>query len=156
MPLRNELKLNKPFTLEWHEELLNICLTSARNKKRGAEFLKPHGLTDVQFNLMLLLKHQPGEEEGLSQARISEMMLVNRANITSLIDRMEKAGYVVRTAADGDRRYNIIKLTAKGRKLTDKVEPIYAKEVTRIMSPLNKSERLKLTAMLEKIRAGMK
>jgi DNA-binding MarR family transcriptional regulator len=99
----------------------------------------------------MLLKHQSEAEEGLSQARISEMMLVNRANITSLIDRMEKAGSVKRTAAD-DRRYNIIKMTVKGKKLLAKVEPLYARKVKKVMACLGKTEQKRLVSLLEKIR----
>jgi DNA-binding MarR family transcriptional regulator len=155
MSLKEELKLENPFTLDCHESLLNIYFTATCIKKQGAEFLKPFGLTVVQLNLMMMIGHQAPEGEGLSQARISELMLVNRANITTLTDRMEKAGLVIRTATD-DRRYNIIKLTKQGKKLLAKVEPLYAKEVTRIMSPLNKTEQKNLIKMLEKVRDNMK
>ena len=153
--LEHELNLNKSFELKSHEALLNIYFTTLCIKKRGSQFLKPHGLTDVQLNLMLLLEHQTKENGGLSQARISEMMLVNRANITSLVDRMEKADLVQRTAEESDRRYNIIKLTKKGKKLLDKVEPAYRNEVERIMSCLSPAEQNKLMKMLEKIRTGI-
>jgi len=156
MSLIEELKLNVPFTLDTHESLLNIYFTSVCIKKKAVEFLKPFGITDVQLNMMMMLAHQAEHEGGLSQARISEMMLVNRANITSLVDRMEKAGFVIRTAADGDRRYNIIKLTSKGKRLLEKVEPLYAKEVTKIMSVLTQAEQKKLVKMMEKLRAAMK
>ena len=155
MALENELNLNNPFRLKSHETLLNIYFTTMCIKKRGVDFLRPHGLTDVQLNLMLLLEHQAESNGGLSQARISEMMLVNRANITSLVDRMEKAGFVVRTAEENDRRYNIIKLTKKGKKLLDKVEPAYGMEVDRIMSVLDQTEQKRLMKMMEKIRKNI-
>ncbi|MCK4998727.1 MAG: MarR family transcriptional regulator [Anaerohalosphaera sp.] len=154
MSLEHELQLNAPFQMKSHEALLNVYFTATCIKKRGIEFLRPYGLTDVQLNLMMLLKYQ-GRNEGLSQARLSEMMLVNRANVTSLIDRMETAGFVVRTAEANDRRYNIIKLTGKGAKLLDKVEPAYRDEIDRIMSPLSDSEQTKLMKMLETIRANI-
>lgn len=153
--LEHELNLNKPFGLKSHEALLNIYFTTLCIKKRGSHFLKPYGLTDVQLNLMLLLRHQADPNGGLSQARISEMMLVNRANITSLIDRMEKGGLVERTPEANDRRYNIIKLTKKGTKMLDKVEPAYGVEVERIMSCLSQAEQNKLMKMLEKIRTNI-
>lgn len=156
MSLRNELNLNAPFTLKCHESLLNVYFTATCIKKQGTEFLSHFDLTAVQLNLMMMLGHQADESGGLSQARLSEMMLVNRANVTSLVDRMEKAGFIVRTAAAGDRRYNIIKLTRKGKNLLKKVEPLYAKEVTRIMSPLSEGEQQKLVNMLERVRANMK
>ncbi len=151
MPLEHELGLKKPLAIPSHEALLNIYYTSTGLRKQVTEFLRPFGLTDVQFNVLMLLKHQSEAEEGLSQARISEMMLVNRANITSLIDRMEKAGSVKRTAAD-DRRYNIIKMTVKGKKLLAKVEPLYARKVKKVMACLGKTEQKRLVNLLEKIR----
>lgn len=155
MSLKNELGLTVPFTLESHESLLNIYFTATCIKKQAAEFLTPYGVTGVQLNLLMMLGHQTNDGNGLSQAKISEMMLVNRANITSLVDRMEKAGFVVRTAADDDRRFNIIKLTKKGKKLLKKVEPVYGREVTRIMSVLTDAEKKKLVKMLEKVRIAM-
>jgi DNA-binding MarR family transcriptional regulator len=82
-------------------------------------------------------------------------MLVNRANITSLIDRMEKAGLVARTSAPTDRRYNIIVLTSYGKKLLSRIEPLYAKEVQRIMDVLLENEQKRLIGMLEKIRSNI-
>ncbi len=155
MSLEHELGLRKPIAMLPHEALLNIYYTASCLKKRAAEFFRPHNLTDVQFNLMMLLEYQSDPEEGLSQAQISDMMLVNRANITSLIDRMEKASLVVRTASPDDRRYNIIKLTGHGKKLLDQIEPLYAKEVKKIMVPLKEAEQKKLIAVLEKVRSKL-
>ena len=116
MALTEELGLKKPVAFAPHEALLSIYYTASCLKKKADQFFAPFGLTDVQFNLMMLLKHQSGDAGGLSQAQLSAMMLVNRANITSLVDRMEKAGFVQRTADAKDRRYNIVKLTSKGLK----------------------------------------
>ena len=83
-------------------------------------------------------------------------MLVNRANITALIDRMEKSGLVERTTMPMDRRYNIIKLTERGVKMLVKIEPLYTEEVDRIMDVLVESEQKRLISMLEKIRSNIK
>ena len=155
MALEQELGLKKGFSILEHEAILNIYYTTSRIKKRAEEFFRSFGLTDVQFNVMALLEHHSGPEEGLSQAQLSDMMLVNRANITSLIDRMEKAGLVVRTASPGDRRYNIVKLTSRGKKLFVKVDPLYVKEVKKIMACLTEAEQKRLIQMLEKIRSKL-
>ena len=149
MSLKDELGLNQSFATVGHEALLNIYFTSTCIKKRSGEFLREFGLTDVQLNLMMMLGHQSPRGGGLSQAQLSDMMLVNRANITTLSDRMEKGGFVVRTAAVGDRRTNIIKLTRRGKAILEKVEPRYGEEVKRIMSALKQSEQKKLIEFLE-------
>ena len=155
MGLEQELGLKKGFSVMAHEAVLNIYYTAAQLKKEAAEFFRPFGLTDVQFNVMMLLTHQSGAEEGLSQAQLSNMMLVNRANITSLIDRMERTKLVVRTSAPDDRRFNIVKLTADGKKLLAEVEPLYAKLVKKIMAALKETEQKRMIGTLEKIRCSL-
>lgn len=150
MSLKEELGLKKPFFSLEHEALLNIYYTAITLKKRAAEFFSSYGLSDVQFNLMMMIRHHGGDE-GLSQARLSEMMMVNRANITGLIDRLEKAGMLRRTAA-ADRRYNMIQLTEKGIQILDKSDPAYGSEVQDVMAGLTQAELKDLISACEKIR----
>lgn len=152
MSLEQELGLKKEIGFLQHRAMLNIYYTASCMKKRAGDFFRPFELTDVQFNLMMLLRHQGGDEDGLTQAQLSHMMLVNRANITSLIDRMEKGGFVVRTSTPADRRSNIIKLTAKGQKLMEKIEPLYTAEVKKIMDCLNQQDQNQLVRILGVIR----
>ena len=123
--------------------------------QRAAEFLRPYGLTDVQINVLMLLGHQAGEGEGLTQSQLSDMMLVNRANVTGLIDRLERAGLVGRTTDPADRRSNVVRLTRRGRKLMEKVEPEYGREVARIMGALKPAEQKGLIRLLERVRANI-
>jgi DNA-binding MarR family transcriptional regulator len=154
MSLKEELKLKKGFDIVEHEAMLNIYYTTASLKKRADAFFKTIGLTDVQFNVMMLLNYQGGDE-GLSQVQISDMMLVNRANVTTLIDRMEKAALVARTSLSGDRRTNIINMTAKGRKIFEKAEPLYDKMTKEAMAGFNPNELQKLISILEKVRKNI-
>jgi MarR family 2-MHQ and catechol resistance regulon transcriptional repressor len=153
--LKEELGLKVPFTVPAHEALLSIFFTGSLIKKRAREFFSAYGITDVQFNLMALLLYHSGDDGGLTQADLSRMMLVNRANITSLIDRMEKANLVVRTSVPGDRRYNSIRLTAHGKRVLLDVEDEYAHEVGRIMGVLDDSDVQELISALERIRSNL-
>jgi len=155
MSLARELNLRHGFATAGHEALLNIYFTATCLRKYAVGFLEPFGLTDVQLNLMMLLRHQTRPGEGLSQTDLSEMMLVNRPNITSLINRMERDGLVQRTATI-DRRFNIIKLTRRGRTLLDRVEPHYARQVQRIISALSESDQQRLINLLETIRLTLR
>jgi MarR family 2-MHQ and catechol resistance regulon transcriptional repressor len=156
MALKEELGLRRGFDEPAHEALLNVYYTASMMKKRADAFFSKFGLTDVQFNLLTLLYFQSGKEGGLSQAQISDMMLVNRANITSLVDRMEKTGLVARTAHTNDRRFNIIKLTTKGKNLHEKVESLYIEQVREVMSALNQAQMKTLMGILEKVRQPLR
>ena len=155
MSLKSELGMRKGFDYPAHEALLNIYYTAARIRKKAGEFLRRHGLTDVQYNVLSLLKHQSGEKTGLTQVELSRMMLVNRANITTLIDRMEKAGLVARHPVPDDRRYNVIALTAHGRKMLAEVGEDYKKRISLIMGAVDANELSALVSILEKVRNNL-
>lgn len=152
MRLYEELGLKKDFTHLPHEALLNLYYTSSLLKKTADAFFRDHGLTDVQFNLMMLLYHQADLDEGLTQVELSHMMLVNRANITGLVDRMEKAGLVERRAVPGDRRYNTVVLTPHGKDLLVKVQDDYRQTVERLMGGITSTEMRQLTGLLGRVR----
>ena len=155
MSIVNELGLKKGFDTPGHEALLNIYHTASQIKKRADEFFRQHGLTDVQFNLLMLLHHHAGDDGGLTQVDLSRMMLVNRANITSLIDRMEKARLVVRAPVPGDRRYNQVKLTARGRDKVVDAEKGYQEKIAQLMDVLEAGEVRTLVQSLERVRASL-
>ncbi len=156
MKLEKELGLKAGITSVAHETLLNIYHTGDMLKKRARQFFLPYGITDVQFNLMELLCYQADREAGLSQAGLSRMLVVHPSNVTSLVDRMEKAELVTRTDVPGDRRYNAVRLTPKGREVLDHVEDAYMKEVDRVMEVLSESEMEILIGSLERIREGLR
>ena len=155
MSLQHELGLKTGFRNTEHEALLSVYYTASLMKKQAAEFFRGQGLTDVQFNVMMLLVYQSTDQEGLNQADLSRMMLVNRANITTLIDRMEKAGIVKRTAAPDDRRSNIIKITDKGKKLFKKVEPLYIRMVHKTMKSLRPEDQNRIIKLLGILRQDL-
>jgi DNA-binding MarR family transcriptional regulator len=155
MSLQQELKFPHSIKLLPHEVLLSIYHTAACIKKEADRVFRQYGVTDVQFNLLMLLRHQTEPEGGLTQGQISDMMLVNRANVTGLIDRMEKAGFVCRTAASGDRRINVIRLTDLGELLLNRVEPEYAGEIQKRMGSFSQDEQKELIRLLEKVRCSV-
>ena len=155
MKLYEELGLRKDFAVIAHEVVLNIFYTSTRLKKKAQEFFLDAGITDVQFNVLMLLFHNSDDSGGMCQAELSRMLLVNRANITSLVDRMEKADLVERSSQPGDRRLKVIKLTKHGRSLVLRLEESYMSEVRAIMSALSDRELDTLLHSLEKIRAKL-
>ncbi len=156
MSLKDEIGLKEDFKKLQNETILNIYFTSSLIKKRADKFFQKFGITDVQFNLMMLLVYQSSvEQQGLTQIELSRMMLVNRANITSLIDRMEKAALVERTFVPSDRRCYIIKLTTYGKKIFNQVEKSYHEEVDRIMGILKDKELKALIKLLERIRTNL-
>lgn len=155
MGLQTELGLKRRFHSAAHEALLNIDYTASQIRKRATGFFRAHGLTDVQFNLMMLLKYHSRANGGLTQVELSRMMLVNRANITSLIDRMEKVRLVARNPVPGDRRYNVIRLTDHGTEVLADAEKAYREKVGQLMGVLSEAELKTLIGVLGRVRANL-
>jgi len=155
MGLTEELGLKKPFTHQAHEAVLNIVLTGTELVKEGTHTLKPVGLTDAQFNvLMLLSEHSDGRR--LNQTELGRMLLVNRSNITGLVDRMERDGLVSRRPDPDDRRINWIEMTDRGREVLSTAHEAYYRRIEDVMSGLPAEDCRTLCRLLEEVRRGLR
>src|SRR6187551_2882755 len=110
---------------------LVIQVLSAANVmvKESHRLFRPHGISDAQFNVLNVLGPAPA---GLSQRELSDVLVVDRSNITGLIDRMEQSGWVTRADHPSDRRVYVVRLTSAGKKFWQKILPEYVAAVRRV------------------------
>lgn len=155
MSLYQELSYKRPFKFQVEETLLSIIHTGNLLSKDGQRVLRPFGLTDAWFNVLMLLEHHC-DEGRLSQTKLGRMLLVNRSNVTGLVDRMEKAGLVRRVADREDRRVNQLEMTEAGRRVLEKAYKEYFSRIGEIMSTLSGKEQHNLSQMLEKVRRQLR
>ena len=150
MRLHRELKLKQPLASVNHEALLSLVRTSSLMQKLSDRFFSRFGLTDVQFNILMILKEHGSA--GLSQQELSEHLIVTKSNVVGLIDRLERSGYVKRMSHPSDRRFNQIVLTPMGRKLELKIEESYFTEVDKMMNALSNQQKRAVIQAMERIR----
>jgi len=150
MKLQRELRLRQPLASVNHEALLSLVRTSSLMQKLSDRFFSRFGLTDVQFNILMILKEH--QREGLSQQELSEHLIVTKSNVVGLIDRLERSGHVRREAHPSDRRFNQIVLTRKGEQLEAKIEKQYFAEVDKMMNVLSASQKKALIRAMERVR----
>jgi DNA-binding MarR family transcriptional regulator len=150
MKLQHELKLKQPLASLNHEALLSLVRTSALMQKLSDRFFAQFGLTDVQFNIMMILKE--AGDTGLSQQQLSEHLIVTKSNVVGLVDRLERSGYVRRMAHPSDRRFNQIVLAPRGSAIVSKIEKQYFSEVDRMMNALSTTQKKSVIQAMESIR----
>ena len=138
---------NKP-----HAALLSVWWTGLMLKKAADRFFRPFGSSEAQFNILWLLKYA---DAPLTQRDIGERLVVDKSNITGLIDRMEAAGVVKRVPVPDDRRSYHIRMTAKGRKLADDLDATYDRRVQDVMRHLSRAEQEQLIELTGRIREGL-
>jgi DNA-binding MarR family transcriptional regulator len=125
--------------------VIQVLATANVMVRESHRLFRPHGLSEAQFNVLNIVAERPA---GVSQRELSDLLVVDRSNITGLLDRMEKLGWVRRTDHPSDRRVYLVALTAEGRKLWQKVLPEYTRAVTEVTSALPPTElRRALDAM---------
>ncbi len=149
MWFEQELDINQTKSSKEKETLYKIIRLSSILTKVTDKFLVKYGITESQYKILELLAS--ANKKGMTQVEISEKLLVNRSNITGLIDRLEKNGFVVRSSSQKDRRINIIKLKEKARKTLASLSEPYLNEVADIMKFINKDEIKTLSYLLNKI-----
>lgn len=150
MRLHRELKLKQPLASVNHEALLSLVRTSSLMQKLSDRFFSRFGLTDVQFNILMILKEYGSA--GLSQQQLSEHLIVTKSNVVGLIDRLERSGYVKRMSHPSDRRFNQIVLTKKGEQLELRIEELYFTEVDKMMNALSGLQKRAVIRAMERIR----
>jgi DNA-binding MarR family transcriptional regulator len=120
------------------------------------QLLSAYKLSTAKFNILMVVKHI-GSEKGLSQHEISKLLFVTTSNMTRMIDKLEKSGYVKRINQEGDRRVNLIKITKEGSELLDAIWPHYKDRVDKLMeSQFSKTEKHQLNKLLEKFKRVVK
>ncbi len=103
------------------------------------------GLTD--FVALEALLHKGPQTITEIQSRV----LLASGSMTAAIDRLEEKGLLRRTAAPGDRRAKVLKLTPTGRRIAGAAYGRHAAELESAMTVLNPTEKQELRAILKKL-----
>src|SRR5512144_2240868 len=81
------------------------------------EILRPHGLTFARYEALVLLTFS--RAGSLPLGKMGERLQVHPTSITSLIDRLESAGLVVRRRHPQDGRAVLAEITEAGRAVVE-------------------------------------
>jgi DNA-binding MarR family transcriptional regulator len=149
MPLQQELGLDLPIEDLSHEAVLSVVRTATIFSQVAAGLFRRYQLTEAQFNVLFSLKYR---DRDVTQADLGKRLVVTRASITSVLDKLESKGLVERQSVPGNRRIYHVALTEAGQRLVDRVEPVYRERVHAVMDELSESERQILIGMLERVR----
>lgn len=92
--------------------------------------LKSAGLPPLSwYDVLLELKR--AEPERLRPYQLQEHMLLAQYNMSRLLDRMAKAGLILRQPCEEDGRGHILSLTDEGRSMQRRMWPVYADAIER-------------------------
>lgn len=114
------------------------------------DMLKPHDLTEPQYNVLRILRGQQGNSMNLYE--IQDRMIQKMSNVSRLIDKLLDKELVSRNECPKNRRRVDIKITQKGLDLLTALDPVFAQTFTDIQGNLSREEAEQLVTLLDKMR----
>jgi MarR family transcriptional regulator, 2-MHQ and catechol-resistance regulon repressor len=115
------------------------------------EHIRAFELTPAQFGAIETLGHCGPMLIG----ELTRKQLVCAGNMTVVIDNLAKEGLVERQTDTEDRRAVIVKLTAKGKRLFDRIFPSHAAFVAQLFAHMTEAEQDELSRLLKKLGTGV-
>lgn len=114
-----------------------------------------YDLTFPGFNMLMILHHPVYRETGCPLSQLGELLLVSKANVTGVMDSLEKRGLAERADAPHDRRVKLAKITEQGKDLLAAMLPGHFRETKRVSSPMTQQEKNQLRDLLRKLRQSV-
>lgn len=148
MKIEDEIKQAK-FRDAYQKAAVNILFTSNWLEGRQADFFKPYSITTQQFNILRILRGQ--HPNVISGVEIKSRMLDRNSDISRLLDRLLKKGWIIKEQSENDKRAANISITPQGLELLASIDQkLQEAEMSRIK--LTEEEATQLSDLLDKAR----
>jgi DNA-binding MarR family transcriptional regulator len=115
-----------------------------------AEAFAGEEVVQIEYASLFFLADVPG----IDQARLAEALGIDRNNAGQAVERLEGKGLLERRINGEDRRARQLYLTAKGRRIIDRMRPRARAANDRILSPLAPGERATFIDLLVRVIEG--
>lgn len=96
-----------------------------------------------------------GNERYLTVKGISERMEVAKSRVTKIVNDMNKKNLLERTADPADGRVKLLRLTAEGRRVVEKITDLQKRLQAKILEKLEPADRSRAISGLELLRSAM-
>ena len=148
--LAEVLHQTKPFAGVEQEAYLSILRTASQLSHSADVFLKGHGVTQPQYNVLRILRG--AGSEGLCRNQIAERLVTAVPDVSRLLDRMEEAGWIERERGRKDRRQVSAAITAAGARLLGRLDAPMEELHRAQFAGMGKGELKQLLATLTAVR----
>jgi DNA-binding MarR family transcriptional regulator len=118
--------------------------------REARKSIDPWKLTLPQFDVLAELAR--ADDRGFTFIELSRLLLVTSGNLTGIVDRLERDQLVRREPDSDDRRVIRIRLTPKGRRLTEAMLPRHADDIQEVLSAMPKDQLSQLGDLLGALR----
>jgi DNA-binding MarR family transcriptional regulator len=146
----DEIHQTKAFATMEEEFLVALLRTTDILQERFEQIVRPFNISMTQYNVLRILRG--AEPTGRTCGEIGERMIAREPDVTRLLERMEKSGFIKRARNGQDRRVVVTRITSAGLKLLDEMEP-HLREIGGLLKPMGQKKIEKMLRLLDEARA---
>ena len=148
--LQAEIKQTRPFKTPADEAYVSLQRTADLMLRKFSQFIKPWGISPTQYNVLRILRG--AGTEGLCCGEISDRMITHDPDITRLLDRIEKLGWIERARSTKDRRVVVAKISKRGLELLKDIDKPLEEFNQKASSHLSEKKLRELIGLLADVR----
>jgi DNA-binding MarR family transcriptional regulator len=104
-------------------------------------------MTPGIFSTLLAIKANPGVRQGA----LADALMIQRSNMTMLVNRLIRTGYVKRRGAKGDNRGVVLSLSEEGEQVLRQIRSKMSAHEKTLAAGLTEKERETCLALLQKM-----
>ncbi len=150
-PQRNEVNLGDDFPASpARDAVVAVVRAYGTVQRLMATHLAPFGLTAPQFQLLTIANRLRKP----TQRQLARELYVSFPNVTMMLDRLEKAGLILRCSNARDKREKLVDVTGRGRSLLRRIWKVHQAQLDRVMTGLTANEQKGLARLLQKMVAA--
>lgn len=130
--------------MKWDRENLPDCvvffLAKAYQKAHGhfKQYLKPFGLTNLQHLVLEALWYQ----EGFTATELGKNLILDKATLSGVLDRMTDAGWIEKIPDPDDRRVHRLYPSEKANEIKDELIEARRKANEELLTDFTAEERI--------------
>jgi len=147
----SELIRQDTFTSSAQEVILNVIVTGSWLLSELMTAMAPYGVTPAQYNVLRILRGS--DPNKMTCSAIGARLLDRTPDVTRLLNRLERSGFIDRERASYDRRVVEVGITEAGLVLLNKMQEHVNTMQDQLTCHLAEGERHQLIEYLESLRA---
>jgi DNA-binding MarR family transcriptional regulator len=133
-----------------------LMLTVGLLRRSMEPYFARLGVSEAQWGVLRALNC--AEKKGINGLRLTDLsdrLLIRPPSVTAVVDRLQRAGLVARSASLKDQRACDICLTPMGRQLVQRAKKGHAERVAHILSAFDTDDQAHLQTLLERLNAHL-
>jgi DNA-binding MarR family transcriptional regulator len=148
MSVKGRVRQRK-FAGSGQEAMVSLLVAAGHVRVGLVELCARHGITPDQYNVLRILRGvYPG---GHPRYEIAERLIERAPDVTRLLDRLERDGLIERQRSLEDRRLSLSRITTRGMKLLERMDPEVLALHEGFAAPLSQAERTELARLCSAI-----